>query len=590
MLRVTEIDGIRSLAAEGYGPSAISDQVGVDRKTVRKYLDQEDFSPPLPAEAMKPSKLDPFKGLIASWLEEDALTWHKQRHTAQRVHDRLGAEYPDTYDGSYSLVQPYLEGVASAPCVHRHPGAGLAPGECQVDFGEAEIERSSGRLRVKYLTVSFPFSNAGYLQLFGGETAECVTQGLEDVFQHIGGVPGRLVFDNASGVGRRIGEHIRLAEVFQRFQAHYRFSVTFCNPNAGHEKGHVENKVGTLRRNLLVPVPKVEDLATYNQTLWAACEAQWVRPHYKKGISVADLFSQDRAALRRLPRTPFQAIRYEQVRTDGYGKFQVDGAHFYSSAPEYARQLLVVRIGAHTIAPLAPDQTVISEHTRAFGATRTDQVDVRTTLTRLSRNPGAWMNSSVREAVPERLRTSLDTYARADLKTTLGTFAAIAGRYGWEVAVRAVDEAVARGRSVPADAAVLPPGWPRGGRTFRPPPDQISPPMTASCCPWRRWSSDRRQGAGPAPPGGVRRLPAAVSEPVGGGSVCHRGHAQAGGVLAPGADRGARPPRGDPPGTAAGQGRLSGLQDARRLRPPRSEAALRLDLGRPRGLPLPGDP
>ena len=452
---MAKIDRIRSMAADGYGPSAISDQVGVDRKTVRKYLAQEDFSPPLPAEVMKASKLDPFKGLIGSWLEEDALTWHKQRHTAQRIHDRLGAEYPDTYDGSYSLVQRYLKGLRAHPVSTGTLELVWHPGECQVDCGEAEINQLGRRQHVKGLTVSFPFSNAGYLQLFGGETAECVTQGLDDVFQHIGGVPGRLVFDNASGVGRRIGEHIRLAEVFQRFQAHYRFTVTFCNPNAGHEKGHVENKVGTLRRNLLVPVPEVDDLQIYNQTLWAICEGQWDRPHYKKGISVADLFSQDRAALRRLPRTPFSAVRYEQVRTDGYGKFQVDGAHFYSSAPEYARQLLVVRIGAHTIAPLAPDQTVITEHVRAFGAARTDQVDVRTTLARLSRNPGAWLNSAVREAVPDRLRTTLDTYARADLKSTLGTFAAIAGRYGWEVAVQAMDEAVARGRSVPADAAVL---------------------------------------------------------------------------------------------------------------------------------------
>ena len=452
---MAKIDRIRALAAEGYGPSAISEKLGVDRKTVRKYVAEEDFSPPLPAAVTKPSKLDPYKGLIASWLAEDAQTWHKQRHTAQRIHDRLGAEYPDTYDGSYSLVQRYLKRLRAHPTAIGALELVWHPGECQVDFGEAEIEHRGRRQRVKGLTVSFPFSNAGYLQLFGGESAECVAQGLDDVFWHIGGVPVRMVFDNASGVGRRIGEHIRLAEVFQRFQAHYRFTVTFCNPNAGHEKGHVENKVGMLRRNLLVPVPVVDDLQIYNQTLWAACEGQWDRPHYKKGISVAELFAQDRSALRRLPRVPFQAVRYEQVRTDGYGKFQVDGAHFTSSAPEYARQLLVVRIGAHSIAPLAPDQTVIAEHARAFGAARTDQVDVRTTLTRLSRSPGAWRNSAVREAVPDRLRTTLDTYARADLKSTLGTLAAIAGRYGWEVAVQAVDEAVARGRGVPAAAAVL---------------------------------------------------------------------------------------------------------------------------------------
>jgi transposase len=53
----------------------------------------------------------------------------------------------------------------------------------------------------------------------------------------IGGVPTRLVFDNASGVGRRIGEKIRFADLFLRFKSHYDFDVTFCNPDSGNEKG-----------------------------------------------------------------------------------------------------------------------------------------------------------------------------------------------------------------------------------------------------------------------------------------------------------------------------------------------------------------
>ncbi len=449
------IDRIRVLAATGCGCSEIARKTGADRKTVRKYLAEEDFSPPVPTHLVKPSKLDPFKAVIASWLEEDARTWYKQRHTAQRVHDRFEAEFPSSYGASYSVVQRYLKDLRG-----RAPTTGTLelvwhPGECQVDFGEADVDLAGRRARVRYLTVSFPFSNAGYLQLFGGETAECVTQGLHDVFNQVGGVPGRIIFDNAAGVGQRIVDHIRLTDAFERFQAHYGFAVSFCNPHAGHEKGHVENKVGTLRRRLLVPVPEVDDLPAYNAGLWARCEAEWQHLHYKKGVAVAALFDQERAALRQLPRADFQAVRYGQVHTDGSGKFQVDGAHYYSSAPEYARQLIVVRIGAHTITALAADGTVIAEHRRAFGAARTDQVDVRSTLTRLSRSPGAWANSAVREAVPDRLRTALDGCARIDLKATLKTFAQLAERYGWEVAVQAIDEAVHRGRGVSADATVL---------------------------------------------------------------------------------------------------------------------------------------
>lgn len=50
---------------------------------------------------------------------------------------------------------------------------------------------------------SFPYSNMGFAQLFLSENAECVCQALKQVFEFTGGMPARIVFDNATGVGRR---------------------------------------------------------------------------------------------------------------------------------------------------------------------------------------------------------------------------------------------------------------------------------------------------------------------------------------------------------------------------------------------------
>ena len=80
------------------------------------------------------------------------------------------------------------------------------PGECQADFGECDMYVRGSRVVVKYLVVTFPHSNVGYLQCFHGETAECLCQGLKDIFHYIGGVPQRVVIDNATGAGRRMGE------------------------------------------------------------------------------------------------------------------------------------------------------------------------------------------------------------------------------------------------------------------------------------------------------------------------------------------------------------------------------------------------
>ena len=147
-------------------------------------MNQEDFSEPVPQRATRASRLDPFKPSIDAWLQEDLHQRFKQRHTAQRIHTRLQEVFPDTYTGSYSAVQRYVQ-------THRRPAAATGtldlvwrPGEAQVDFGEADVLEAGKKVMVKFLVVTFPYSNAGFLQLFRGET-ECVVQGLHDLVRSL---------------------------------------------------------------------------------------------------------------------------------------------------------------------------------------------------------------------------------------------------------------------------------------------------------------------------------------------------------------------------------------------------------------------
>ena len=80
-----------------------------------------------------------------------------------------------------------------------------------------------------------------YAVALPGENAECVCEGLLEVFEHIGAVPPVLVLDNATGAAHRglVGQDRGGGGVFQRFVAHHRIEVRFCNPGAGNEKGSV---------------------------------------------------------------------------------------------------------------------------------------------------------------------------------------------------------------------------------------------------------------------------------------------------------------------------------------------------------------
>lgn len=450
------IERVKVLQADGWTVSAVAQHLGLDRKTVRKYMQQEDFSIPVPAPRRRASQLDAFTETIDAWLQEDQHHRFKQRHTARRVHDRLTAEFPETYRGSYVVVQRYVKARRQQT---QAPTGTLDlvwyPGECQVDFGEADVVENGVETKTKFLVITFPYSNAGYVQLFRGETAECVVQGLRDLFDYLQGVPRRLVFDNASGVGRRIGERVRMTELFGRFAAHYGFETTFCNPYAGHEKGAVENQVGYWRRNLWVPLPQLTDLVAYNATLWAVCEADRARSHYRKGVPIHTLFAEDRAALRALPPQAFEPYRYTQVRTNGYGHFRVEGAHWYSTAPEYANQHVTVRMGAHLIQPLTEEGAPIVSHRRQFGTDRSESMDYRTTVHQLWQNPGAWRNSPVRTLLPAALQAALDQALRADLQDSLRALQDLSARYDWDHAVRALDYAREQGRLTYDHATVV---------------------------------------------------------------------------------------------------------------------------------------
>ena len=276
----------------GYNVSEIHRKTGADHKTIEKYLAKEDFSEEPPKRKVRKSILDPYKPLIHEWIEEDKNHWSKQHHTAKRIYDRLVAE--EGYTGSYDTIRKYVHGIRKDRQQKATQELVWLPGFAQVDFGEADFYEENICRRRKYLVLSFPYSNDGYAQVFGGETAECVCQGLQDIFEYIGGVPEELVFDNATGVGRKIHDKVVETELFSRFRAHYGFRIRFCNPKSGWEKGNVENKVGTIRRNIFVPIPHYHDMVSYNKQLLDEHLKKAAEMHYKKGEVIAELFEEDK--------------------------------------------------------------------------------------------------------------------------------------------------------------------------------------------------------------------------------------------------------------------------------------------------------
>lgn len=406
----------------------IARETGHDRATVKKYLSMENFNLETPIKQRRKGKTDLYRDQVKAWLLEDESAPRKQRHTAHRVFIRLQEEVKKA-GGSLDLSERAIRYLVaelreelgqqesvSLPLFH-------PAGECQVDFGETGFYERGIYYTGFHLALTFPHSDAKFTQLFKGQNFECLVEGLASIFTFIGGVPSAIWFDNLSPVVKAIkvwGER-EVTENFRRLQCHFGFRSNFCNPASGHEKGSVENYVGTSRRNYFVPVPCLDDIKRYNRELLEKCQADLDRVHYKYDRRVQDLFQEDLKVLKNLPRANFEACTYTIARTDKYGmcKFQ---ANRYSTAGHLRTCEVTLKVGAHTVTILDRQSKPIVVHPRLYGSKKESMI-WSPYLNVLAKRPTALCYSGFFQKLPSPLKEFLGQQELADKKKILQVLA-----------------------------------------------------------------------------------------------------------------------------------------------------------------------
>jgi transposase len=282
--RVEQFEQIRrDRDREGLSIRALAARHGVHRRAVRDAL--ASAVPPVKRTPVgRPApKLGPYRALIDGWLEADRTAPHKQRHTARRIHQRLvdehGVDVAETTVRQYVRARKRAMGLAVSevfvPQVH-------APGmEGEVDWGEAEVVLAGVAVTVHLFVMRASFSGAVFCQASLVETQQAFLELHVQAFEWYGGVFPTLRFDNLKSAVKKVLKGRRRVESdrFVAMRSHYLFVAQFMTPGieGAHQKGGVEGEVGRHRRNHLVPVPHVADLAELNTMLLAGCEADFAR-------------------------------------------------------------------------------------------------------------------------------------------------------------------------------------------------------------------------------------------------------------------------------------------------------------------------
>ncbi len=170
---------------QGLTVAQIARKMGLDPKTVAKWLQANSFTP-RQATARR-SKLDPFKTQIVRWLES-------HDYSATQIFQRLNE---NGYEGGYSIVKAYVRMVRP---VHQPAFLTLAfePGECaQVDWGEyGSVKVGSTRRRLSFFVMVLCDSRLMYVEFTVSQTMEHFLACHQNAFQFFGGVPKKVMVDN----------------------------------------------------------------------------------------------------------------------------------------------------------------------------------------------------------------------------------------------------------------------------------------------------------------------------------------------------------------------------------------------------------
>jgi hypothetical protein len=173
------------------------------------------------------------------------------------------------------------------------------------------------------------------------------------------------------------------------FRSHWSFQTEFCNPARGNEKGGVEGEVGYFRRNHLVPVPRVKDLAELNTLLLDGCRLDRQRSIAGKAMTVGAAREIERQHLLPPAEEGFELAETSFPTVDGKGCAKVR-TNWYSTPIKPGAQVLGQLLPAYV--EIWHERKMVARHERSFG--RYEQVlDLEHNLDVLERKPGALAGS-----------------------------------------------------------------------------------------------------------------------------------------------------------------------------------------------------
>jgi transposase len=358
VVRLGDVVVILDLHRQGLSVTAIAERVGIDRKTVRKYIERGLEPPVYQPRPPRPTKLAPFERYLL-----ERVTAYPEL-TASRLLREIREQ---GYGGGYTRVKDVLREIRPAAPPGYEVRFETPPGrQAQVDFSFFRVvfsdEPSVERI-VWLFSLVLGHSRMLWARFVVRQDMQTLLRCHAAAFEALGGAPAEILYDRMRTVFRREDPeagHIIYNRTLIDFARHYGYLPKACQPYRAKTKGKVERPFRYIRQDFFLG-RSFRNLDDLNEQLrdWLDHVAN-VRTHATTRRIVAEHFAEERPSLQRLPAGPFQAVLRLERRITRDGMISV-GGNLYS-VPDTTRRRPVEVHSTATEVRILEDGKVVAIH------------------------------------------------------------------------------------------------------------------------------------------------------------------------------------------------------------------------------------
>ncbi len=285
---------ISYLHRQGLSYREIGRKLGCDRRTAKRYAERPELVGCGRASVARASRLDNFRPMVESWLEDDP------EYRATWIFDQLRKL---GYSGGYTIVKDLVRGIKQESSRIAYLRFETEPGrQAQVDFGEYAVLEEDGSERRLYLfSMVLGFSRMPYCEYLTRCDMMSFLDAHQRAFAAFGGVPAEILYDRMRNVFiRKLAGKSQFTQGLMTLADHYGFVPEVAPAYAPWVKGKVERPMDFIREGFWRGYA-FTDREAANRDLRVFLEEKAHRIHGTTGERVIDRFAAEKAFLRPLP-------------------------------------------------------------------------------------------------------------------------------------------------------------------------------------------------------------------------------------------------------------------------------------------------